>query len=265
MLVKSISLILLVVAASSSTLACEMDCRRGVSKNFAHFYAPVIQDSVGNLHSQLSKAVAKVTVPSVITDQIDKTELLDDIEESIDTSLNKFVAMATSESKLAEGFYQVTFNEELPYKGDCNNPRRLTRKMPPPNESWTMDECRKMDYRCGNPPSICYFLEDVKARCIGRMRRQLTEYASFDNGALVKSLVRDTRKSIYSTFGNNGVGKLSENNQVELYIAKLVSATIRSLDIWVSEDVTQLCDKPSQKELCNSWDQQIKLEILKWP
>ncbi|GAA5812530.1 hypothetical protein MFLAVUS_005986 [Mucor flavus] len=262
MLIKSISFILLV---ASSTLACEMDCRRGVSKNFAHFYAPVIQDSVDNLHVQLTKAVIKVAVPSVITDQIDKAELLDDIEESIDTSLNAFIAMATSQSKLAEGFYQVTFNEELPYKGDCNNPRRLTRKMPPPNESWTMDECRKMDYRCGNPPSICYFLEDVKARCVGRMRRQLTEYASFDNGALVKSLVRDTRKSIYSTFGNNGVGKLSENNQVELYIAKLVSATIRSLDIWVSEDVTQLCDKPSQKELCNSWDEQIKLEILKWP
>lgn len=139
MLIKTISLILL---AASSTLACEPDCRRGVAKNFAYFYAPVIQDSVDNLHSQLSKAIVKVAVPSVITDQIDKTELLDDIEESIDTSLNTFVAMATSQSKLAEGFYQVTFNEELPYKGDCNHPARLTRTMPPPGESWTMDECK---------------------------------------------------------------------------------------------------------------------------
>jgi hypothetical protein len=122
-----------------------------------------------------------------------------------------------------------------------------------------------MDYRCGNPPSICYFLEDVKQRCIGRMRRQLTEYASFDNGALVKSLVKDTRKSIYDTLSNNGVGKLSENNQVEAYVAKLVSAAIRTLDIWVADDVRQLCEKPSQKELCNSWDDKIRREILKWP
>lgn len=265
MLVKSVAFLLL-AAASSTTFACEMDCRRGVSKAFGDFYTPVVKDTVDNLHSGLTKAIAKVGVPSVIkAEGIDETELLDDIETSIDNSLNRFVAMATAPNKLAEGFYQVTFNEELPYKGDCNHPARLTRKMPPKGESWTMDECRKMDYRCGNPPSICYFLEDVKARCVGRMRRQLTEYASYDNGDLVKSLVRDTRKSIYSTLSNNGVGKLSEDNQVEAYIAKLVAATIRTLDIWVAEDVKQLCDKPSQKELCNSWDEQIKLEILKWP
>lgn len=122
-----------------------------------------------------------------------------------------------------------------------------------------------MDYRCGNPPSICYFLEDVKSRCVGRMRRQLTQYASFDNGALVRNLVRNTRKSVYSTLSNNGVGKLSENAQVESYIAKLVSATIRVLDLWVADDIRELCEKPSQQDLCNSWDDAIKKEILKWP
>ncbi|CEP19985.1 hypothetical protein [Parasitella parasitica] len=256
---------LLLVAAASSVFACEMDCRRGLSRDFAGFYVPVIKDTISDLHSQLTKAIKKVSVPSTITNQLEKSELLDDIQESIESSLNAFVALATSQSRLAEGFYQVMFNEELPYKGDCNNPRRLTRKMPPPGESWTMDECRKMDYRCGNPPSICYFLEDVKQRCIGRMRRQMTEHASFDNGALVKSLVRDTRKSIYDTLSNNGVGRLSEDSQVESYIAKLVSAAIRTLDIWVADDVRQLCEKPSQKELCNSWDDAIRKEILKWP
>ncbi|GAN07255.1 hypothetical protein MAM1_0154d06750 [Mucor ambiguus] len=263
LLLKSIPLLL--VAAAYSVSACEMDCRRGLSRDFAGFYVPVIKDSISDLHSQLTKSIEKVSIPDAITSQLERSELMDDIEESIETSLNEFVALATSQSRLAEGFYQVMFNEELPYKGDCNNPKRLTRKMPPPGESWTMDECRKMDYRCGNPPSICYFLEDVKQRCIGRMRRQMTEYASFDNGALVKSLVRDTRKSIYDTLSNNGVGKLSEDKQVESYIAKLVSATIRTLDIWVADDVRQLCEKPSQKELCNSWDDAIRKEILKWP
>lgn len=139
MLIKSISLLLL---AASSTLACEMDCRRGVSRNFAEFYAPVVKDSINNLHIQLTEAINKVAIPSVITEKVEKTELQDDIENSIDASLSDFITFATSEKKLAEGFYQVTFNEELPYKGDCNSPKRLNRKMPPKNQSWTMDECK---------------------------------------------------------------------------------------------------------------------------
>jgi hypothetical protein len=139
MLIKSISVLLL---AASSVLACEMDCRRGLSRDFAGFYVPVIKDSISDLHSQLTKSIEKVAVPTVITDQFDKSELMDDIEQSIESSLNEFVTLAISQSRLAEGFYQVMFNEELPYKGDCNNPRRLTRKMPPPGESWTLDECK---------------------------------------------------------------------------------------------------------------------------
>ncbi|KAI8981663.1 hypothetical protein BDF20DRAFT_817399 [Mycotypha africana] len=259
--------IVLFVAASftSVVLACEMDCRRGVSKGFAEFYTPVVRDIVDNLNSQLTKSIAKVTVPSIITNEVDKSELLEDLETSIESSLESFITVATSQSKLAEGFYQVIFNEELPYKGDCNNPKRLTRKMPPAGESWTLEECQKMDYRCGNPPSICHFLDDVKQRCIGRMRRQLTEHASYDNGALVRTLVRDTRKSIYGTLSNNAVGKLTEDTQVDNYITKVISAIIQTLDYWVTDDVRHLCEKPSQTELCNSWDDEIKKEILKWP
>lgn len=148
MLIKSISLILL--AAASTTFACEMDCRRGVSRNFADAYAPVIKDSIDNLHAQLTKSINKVAIPSVITAKIEKTELQDDIEDSIDASLTEFISFATSEKKLAEGFYQVTFNEELPYKGDCNNPKRLERKMPPKGESWTMDECKFLKIKGDN-------------------------------------------------------------------------------------------------------------------
>lgn len=143
MLAKSFSIVLILAVATSNTLACEMDCRRGVSKNFADFYTPVIKDSVKNLHAQLTKSFTNVAVPNAIRSKnIQKDQILKDVEASLATSLDQFVAMATSTSKLAEGFYQVTFNEELPYKGDCNNPRRLTRKMPPPGESWTMDECK---------------------------------------------------------------------------------------------------------------------------
>ncbi|KAI7898219.1 uncharacterized protein BX663DRAFT_525614 [Cokeromyces recurvatus] len=261
MLFKKLSLLLL----ASVTLACEMDCRRGVSKDLASFYVPVIKDTIQSLQSQLVASIDKINVPALITNKVDKNELMDDMQQTLTTTLDDFVTMASAPSRLAEGFYQVIFNEELPYKGDCNNPKRLDRKMPKPGESWTMEECRKMDYRCGNPPSICYFLEDVKGRCVGRMKRQLTEYASFDNGQLVKELVINTRRSVYKTLSNYGEGKLSETSQVEDYLAKVISSMIRTLDSWVTQDVKELCNKPTQDELCNGWDDEIRREILKWP
>lgn len=145
MLLKSISVVLLV--ATSTVLGCEMDCRRGLSKDFASFYSPVIKDTVNNLQSQLISSIQKVTVPTIITTDIDKTQITQGLEKSIETTLDSFVTMATADSKLAEGFYQVMFNEELPYKGDCNNPKRLNRKMPPPGESWTLEECKKKKKR----------------------------------------------------------------------------------------------------------------------
>ncbi|KAG0756679.1 hypothetical protein G6F21_010767 [Rhizopus arrhizus] len=248
-----------------TVFGCEMDCRRGVSQNFADYYTPVVQMSVDSLESQLTSSLQKVKIPTKITDQVPSTELTQDMQNAIHSSLQNFVKVATSKPRLAEGFYQVIFNEELPYKGDCNNPKRLTRKMPPPGESWTIEECEKMDYRCGNPPSICHFLDEVKQRCIGRMRKQLGEYASFDSGILVRSLVKDTRRSIYSTLANHGVGQLSEDKSVETFVARLVTTIVGALNKWVAVDVANLCETPGQEDACNKWDNEIKKEILKWP
>ncbi|KAI9250268.1 hypothetical protein BY458DRAFT_524866 [Sporodiniella umbellata] len=260
MLAKTIGILL---ALTTATLACEMDCRRGVSDNFATYYTPVVQMAVDSLETRLVSSMQNVKLPGKI--EVPRSEVVGGIEAAIHTSLQSFVKTATSKPKLAEGFYQVIFNEELPYKGDCNNPKRVDRKMPPKGESWTLDECERMDYRCGNPPSICHFLDEVKGRCVGRMRKQLSGYASPENGDLTKSLVKDTRRSIYNTLANNGVGQLSEDKSVEAYVAKLVSAIVSTLDKWVAHDVSNLCDTPDQEKACNEWDHDIKLEILKWP
>ncbi|CAO3693120.1 unnamed protein product [Rhizopus stolonifer] len=260
MLAKTLGLILTFTTAA---LACEMDCRRGVSQNFADYYTPVVQMTVDSLETQLATSMQTIKLPTKIP--VSKEEITEEIQLAVHKSLQDFVKTATSKPKLAEGFYQVIFNEELPYKGDCNNPKRVNRKMPPKGESWTMEECEKMDYRCGNPPSICHFLDEVKQRCVGRMRKQLGEYASFEGGELTRGLVKDTRKSIYSTLANHGVGQLSEDKSVETYVAKLVSSIVSTLDKWVAKDVANLCDTPEQEEACSKWDYEIKLEILKWP
>ncbi|CAO3685013.1 unnamed protein product [Rhizopus stolonifer] len=236
----------------STVLGCEMPCRRGVSQNFADYYTPVVQMSVDSLQQQLSSSVQRITLPS------DFSRCSRITPDLINRQFEQFVRDDALKNKLAQGFYQVIFNEELPYKGDCNNPKRLNRKMPPEGESWTIQECQKMDYRCGNPPSICHFLDDVKQRCIGRMRRQLAEYVSVDNGSLVKKLVRDARQSILTNSGQS-------SRSTEIYVTKVVSSIISTLDHWVSHDLPQLCETPEQEEACNSWDDKIKLNILQWP
>ncbi|CEG83797.1 hypothetical protein RMATCC62417_17670 [Rhizopus microsporus] len=262
MLVKTIALFF---TLTSVALACEMDCRRGVSGDFADVYKPIIDMSVNRLQDQLTSSIPKVSVPPKITTHVSNGELVDDIRASIKSTLEQFANTELSKPRLAEGFYQVIFNEENPYKGDCNNPRRLTRKMPPKGESWTLEECEKMDYRCGNPPSICHFLDDVKERCIGRMRREIGEHASFDNGVLVKNLAKDTRRSIHRTLAKHGVGQLSEDKAVSTYVTKVVASIVGTLDQWIEKDVGQLCEGPDQEEVCNSWNDDIKKKILVWP
>ncbi|KAG0746142.1 hypothetical protein G6F16_007028 [Rhizopus arrhizus] len=248
MLIKTVALFMTITAV----FACEMDCRRGVSQNFAVYYMPVVQSTVDSLESQLSSSIQRISIPSTITKQVSDEEILGGVQSAIYQNLRNFVGDDTLKAKLAQGFYQVIFNEALPYKGDCNNPKRLTRKMPPAGESWTMEECEKMDYRCGNPPSICHFLDDVKQRCIGRMRKQLGEYASYENGTLVRSLVRDTRKSVYSTLARSE--QSAADKSVDVFVTKIVSSIISTLDKWVTIDVAQICETPEQEEAYMSSD-----------
>jgi hypothetical protein len=102
-----------------------------------------------------------------------------------------------------------------------------------------------MDYRCGNPPSICHFLDDVKQRVLGRIRRQLTEDAAYDSGKLTTDLVASIKAS---------------NNR-----DKVVATLIRSVDTWANKNVREMCDTPDQQELCNHFDHDVKLALLKWP
>jgi hypothetical protein len=144
MLIKSLPLLL--VAAATTAFACEMDCRKGVAGDLAKVYTPVLEKSVDNLESSLTSSIQKVAIPAVITSDATEEDVNAIIEDSIKSTLKTFVSFATDEKRLANGIYRVLFTEELPYKGDCNHPARLTRKMPPDGESWTLDECKLNGY-----------------------------------------------------------------------------------------------------------------------
>jgi hypothetical protein len=138
MLVKGLSMLLF---GAATVLACEMDCRKGLAGDFAEVYTPVIENSVNGLESSLESSIKAIKVPTILTNEVSEEEMYTNIENAVKKSLKQFVTYAT-DSKLADGIYRVMFAEELPYKGDCNNPARLTRKMPPQGESWTLEECK---------------------------------------------------------------------------------------------------------------------------
>lgn len=266
MLLKSAFALVALMASSSMVSGCEPPCRHGLAKAFADNYAPVVQDTITLLHSNLkSNLFTSVTAPVQITSVVPEDAIRDTVLNVVSETLNAYTNRAQGQT-LENGIFQVMFNEKDPFKGDCNNPKRVDRRMPPPGESWTMEECEKMDYICGNPPSICHHLKMVKERIIGRIKTQLTEHATFDGGVLVHSLVGQINAAVHVSMTKFGGGSMTDNIHVREYTNALVDNAIKSLDYWVSNDVENLCNgSSSQSSHCTGWDPQIKVEILKWP
>lgn len=122
-----------------------------------------------------------------------------------------------------------------------------------------------MDYICGNPPSICHFLDDIKQRIVGRVRSQLESYATSDSGFLVRNVVQTIKESVRGVLSQYGAGSMVDDPSMTQFVERLISNAVRTLDVWVSVDVRDLCTKPDHQEICNGWDEEIIPEILKWP
>lgn len=278
----------LAVTTAPTTLACEPECRHGVAAAFAEQYVPVVKVAVNDLSNTFASTLfnANATLPNHVAAVVPEQTLRSSLTASLSDTLDLFVDEATGK-KLESGIFSVMFSEEDPFKGDCNAPpRRLTRNMPPPGESWTREECKytcvlykmaviliipfydkgeKMDYICGNPPSICYHLSLVKERIVKRIRSQLEDYATFDNGFLVRNVVQTVKQTTEGVLSHYGAGSMVKDPSVTTYVNALISNAIQSLDVWATVHVKQLCDRDSDNQACNGWDEQIIPEILKWP
>ncbi|CAO3598267.1 unnamed protein product [Absidia cylindrospora] len=266
MLLKSTLAMVALVASSMMVSGCEPPCRHGLAKAFADNYAPVVQDTVVQLHSNLkANLFESTTTPVQITSVVPEKAIHDAVLNAVQETLDAYTHWAKGPT-LENGIFQVMFNEKDPFKGDCNNPKRVDRRMPPPGESWTLQECEKMDYICGNPPSICHHLKMVKERIVDRIKNQLIEQATFDDGLLVHSLVENIKRSVRASMTKYGAGSMTDNVHVMEYANSLVNNAINSLSSWVNNEVENLCDgSSSQSSHCSGWDPQIKTEILKWP
>ncbi|KAI9321552.1 hypothetical protein BX666DRAFT_1903559 [Dichotomocladium elegans] len=262
MFFKSTLTVLATMAVAA--LACEPECRHGVAHAFAENYVPVVRIAVDDLRDTFTSSLFNATFPAHVAAIVPEPVLRNSVSASISETLDVFVDKATG-STLESGIFSVMFSEEKPFKGDCNNPPRLTRKMPPAGESWTLEECAKMDYICGNPPSVCYFIDEIKQRINRRIITQLQGYANHDSGELVQSIIQAVKQTTHAVMYQYGAGSMIDDPRVTMYIDILTSNAIESLDIWASKELLDICVTEKYDHACNSWTEDIKPEILKWP
>ncbi|KAG2225751.1 hypothetical protein INT45_011419 [Circinella minor] len=257
-------LILLLPLVASLTSACEPLCRHAISQTLADRYIPVIHLAVNELHESLNTNVYHITIPDKLSNTVPEKELQDGIRNTIEDGLDDFTMQATG-AMLEEGIYQTLFSGDQPFKGDCNSPKRLDRKKPNEGEDWTREECEKMDYICGNPPSICHFLDMIKTRIVVYLRGYLMEQTQFGSGLLFQSLAPNMKQSIHSTIIRYGAGSLLTDADIMAYVNNIISNTIHSLDVWSHTTVQDICARPEDSDICDGWDEMVIPEILRWP
>lgn len=142
----------------------------------------------------------------------------------------------------------------------------------------------KMDYICGNPPSICHHLDQVhawagvddvyqgkyscsiqiKGRIVDYIRARLKDETLFGSGNLFKNIAPAIKEQVRGTIRRYGAGSLLKDPSVAAYINVMATNTMHTLDKWSRDTVDSLCTDPSD-ELCHGWDEQVIPEILKWP
>ncbi|ORZ01046.1 hypothetical protein BCR43DRAFT_433043 [Syncephalastrum racemosum] len=252
--------IFIISILSIITYACEPECRHAITQTLADRYVPALESTIQRLHDALGSNLYYVSIPEQLVAVVPETELRDTIVSIVDNSITN-VTEENSGANLEAALYVTLFAGDQPFKGDCNSPPRLTRKKPPPGESWTREECQKMDYICGNPPSICHFLDDIKQRIVESLKVRLKEQARYGSGILFKNLAPKMKESVRSKITVYGAGSLLKDPGVAAYINTLATNTLRTVDTWANTEVAELCSDGT----CDGWDEEVIPEILKWP
>jgi hypothetical protein len=218
--------------------ACEQSCRDGISLAFCNSYTQEwnpLFDSLGknltsNIYNGLNETVDQNLVNKAILNQVNKSKVeftkscKDIVEDSI-------------------------FSKDPKFKGQCQKPLRVIQ--PKRGVNWTLSDCENQDYICGNPPSICHFMNEyVKPRNVKLLKEALSERVS-DNGNFTSSLINITNKNIKNS-GNFEI--VTANIKVELN--QFVTAFNNSFCFTHSNSTTTSCDK---------YDSGIKSLLLSFP
>src|SRR6266498_429049 len=124
-----------ILFTTTSTFACEQDCREGIAQAFVDSYALEIQP----IFSELSLNISSYIYYNALVNQLMMNiTLAPNLLNSIYTSSYNYVNNTLPQMILSESPQQILysiFETEPKFKGDCNHPPRV--KQPPVGVPWT--------------------------------------------------------------------------------------------------------------------------------
>ncbi|CAO3574225.1 unnamed protein product [Mortierella alpina] len=221
--------------------ACEHECQVNVSHAFADKY----QQLSSNYFTLLSRRVQDQIfhgVPIQTVGPLDKDNAIKLIHDAVTRAQNSW------DVTIYPTVYNTIFIDKPPFKGDCNSPYRV--QQPPPGVNWTMSDCHKMDYICGNPPSICHFMPMIKARIIKKLVAEL------------KARVGGVDSDLYINFLRPAVDTLlMQEDKFSPFQVALRGNLNQVLESF--QDVTD--SFANEDQWSHDWDMEIKTLLLTFP
>ncbi|CAO3650387.1 unnamed protein product [Cunninghamella blakesleeana] len=233
-----------------------------IARSFTDKYTPLIHHVINKLQDPLVNIIQQTEIPVQLSSAMYNDTITSMLTKNVLDRIQQFQDNITT--GLEANIYSVMFMEQDPFKGDCNHPSRLSRNKPPPGDFWTLKECEDMDYICGNPPSICHFLDIIKKRIIERMKILLQKPVQFQ-GNTFRSIGQDTKQTIQGLMVKYGAGSLLRDQSVFGYMNNIIRDTLNEFEKWVQTDIENLCMDPDHELYCGGWDNDIKYEILQYP
>ncbi|KAF0551566.1 Phosphoenolpyruvate carboxykinase ATP [Gigaspora margarita] len=233
---------------AGSVKSCEKDCRAGISNAFADSWSnevkPIFENFKKNATSNLFYGISfdKISSDPNVINKITK-ELINSVSGQCDNFTSEYIY------EMPGVIQNAIFNEEPKFMGDCNNPKRVTQ--PPKGVNWTMDDCVKMDYVCGNPPSICHFFDVNKNKSFVDLDQKIANYSA--PGGVYITAIKNNVTAIATNYNLTSDGA----NHLETCI----STNFQSwLNVFPASFSSAFCP-----DMCPKYDTNIKLLLLSYP
>ncbi|CAG8537071.1 18322_t:CDS:1 [Gigaspora rosea] len=234
--------------------SCEQDCRDGISNAFTDKWkgeaTPIFQKLKANVTAFLyySMSLDKISDNKTVIDQVTRelaTEVFNDADNFTKSISKKFI------TNMPQLIQTAIFVVSPAFLGDCNHPHRVDQ--PPKNVNWTKDDCKKMDYICGNPPSICHFFDVAKQKCFNQLSQNIANITTNSDGIAFIKTIKDSVKAIANKHNLNSDGTqfLSDN---------VIANAQSSLNGFADKFSTEFCP-----DGCPEFDDEIKNLLLSFP
>ncbi|CAG8600042.1 3220_t:CDS:1 [Ambispora leptoticha] len=227
---------------------CEKTCRVGISTTFAEKYSnvtsPLWQDFFNDLEST---ALENINLENYV--QSDDAAPI--TNKLITTLKNHAQELETNfDAQLPTIIEDAIFRQQPQFRGDCNHPFRV--KQPKPPKIWKMSDCEKMDYICGNPPSICHFLPMIKERNVRTIKTALEEAST--KGEFLNVLTLAVNDTLTRT------GAFTEKD-----FTTLLTTVKSNIESRLGEFYQKYNEEFCKETSCDQFDLEIKTQLLTYP